>query len=86
MLKRLFDYAVVRGMIEVNPAISFGSKDAGEEQGRKRALSRDELIQFFKALRRGRGISRKTSLLSKSFLRWVSERWSYAPQNGLSLI
>ncbi|HBQ6299719.1 TPA: integrase arm-type DNA-binding domain-containing protein, partial [Klebsiella pneumoniae] len=39
MLKRLFDYAVVRGMIEVNPAISFGSKDAGgKEQGRKRAL------------------------------------------------
>lgn len=69
MLKRLFDYAVVRGMIEVNPAISFGSKDAGgKEQGRKRALSRDELIQFFKALRRGRGISRENELTFKIIL------------------
>jgi site-specific recombinase XerD len=34
MLKRLFDYAVVRGMIEVNPAISFGSKTlAGKNRG-----------------------------------------------------
>lgn len=69
MLKRLFDYAVVRGMIDVNPAISFGSKDAGgKEQGRKRALSRDELIQFFKALRRGRGISRENELTFKIIL------------------
>lgn len=69
MLKRLFDYAVVRGMIEVNPAISFGSKDAGgKEQGRKRALSRDELIMFFKALRCGRGISRENELTFKIIL------------------
>lgn len=69
MLKRLFDYAVVRGMIEVNPAISFGSKDAGgKEQGRKRALTRDELIMFFKALRRGRGISRENELTFKIIL------------------
>ncbi|EKS5645177.1 tyrosine-type recombinase/integrase [Salmonella enterica] len=69
MLKRLFDYAVVRGMIEVNPAISFGSKDAGgKEQGRKRALTREELIKFFKALRRGRGISRENELTFKIIL------------------
>lgn len=69
MLKRLFDYAVVRGMIEVNPAISFGSKDAGgKEEGRKRALTREELIQFFKALRRGRGISRENELAFKVIL------------------
>ncbi|EEP9808257.1 tyrosine-type recombinase/integrase [Salmonella enterica] len=69
MLKRLFDYAVVRGMIEVNPAISFGSKDAGgKEEGRKRALTREELILFFKALRRGRGISRENELTFKIIL------------------
>lgn len=69
MLKRLFDYAVVRGMIEVNPAISFGSKDAGgKEEGRKRALSREELVMFFKALRRGRGISRENELTFKIIL------------------
>lgn len=69
MLKRLFDYAVVRGMIEVNPAISFGAKDAGgKEEGRKRALSREELVMFFKALRRGRGISRENELTFKIIL------------------
>ncbi|WP_314141009.1 integrase arm-type DNA-binding domain-containing protein [Buttiauxella noackiae] len=69
MMKRIFDFAVVRGVIEVNPAISFGSKDAGgKEEGRKRALSRDELIQFFKALRRGRGISRENELTFKILL------------------
>lgn len=69
MLKRIFDYAVVRGMIEVNPAISFSAKDAGgKEQGRKRALSRDELVMFFRALRRGRGISRENELTFKIIL------------------
>ncbi len=69
MLKRLFDYAVVRGMIEVNPAISFSSKDAGgKEQGRKRALTREELVMFFKALRKGRGISRENELTFKIIL------------------
>ena len=69
MLKRLFDYAVVRGMVEVNPAISFGAKDAGgKEQGRKRALSREELVMFFKALRRGRGIGRENELTFKIIL------------------
>ncbi|MEY8712034.1 tyrosine-type recombinase/integrase [Mangrovibacter phragmitis] len=69
MLKRLFDYAVVRGIIEVNPAISFGSKDAGgKEEGRKRALTREELAMFFKALRRGRGISRENELTFKIIL------------------
>lgn len=69
MLKRLFDYAVVRGMIEVNPAISFSSKDVGgKEQGRKRALTREELVMFFKALRKGRGISRENELTFKIIL------------------
>ncbi|MDF7700092.1 tyrosine-type recombinase/integrase [Enterobacter hormaechei] len=69
MLKRLFDYAVVRGIIEVNPAISFSAKDAGgKEQGRKRALSREELIMFFRALRNGRGISRENELAFKIIL------------------
>lgn len=69
MLKRLFDFAVVRGMIDVNPAISFGSKDAGgKEKGRKRALSRDELVMFFKALRSGQGISRENELVFKLIL------------------
>ncbi|MBT1772480.1 tyrosine-type recombinase/integrase [Enterobacter hormaechei subsp. xiangfangensis] len=69
MLKRLFDYAVVRGIIEVNPAISFSAKDAGgKEQGRKRALSREELMMFFRALRNGRGISRENELAFKIIL------------------
>ncbi len=69
MLKRVFDYAVVRGMIEVNPAISFGAKDAGgKESGRKRALSREEVIMFFQALRKGRGISYENELTFKIIL------------------
>ena len=66
ILKRLFDYAVVRGMIEVNPAISFGNKDAGgKEKGRERALNRDEIILFFQALRKGKVISHENALAFK---------------------
>ncbi|MBG5891043.1 MULTISPECIES: tyrosine-type recombinase/integrase [Providencia] len=50
-LKRIFDYAVRRQLIESNPASAFNISDAGgRENKRDRWLSRDELLVFFHAL------------------------------------
>lgn len=50
--KAVFDYAIRRHWITQNPAAAFGRVDAGgEEKARTRALSEDELIKLFKAIR-----------------------------------
>lgn len=50
--KAVFDYAIRRHWIEQNPAAAFRRADAGgEETARKRALSEDELIELFQAIR-----------------------------------
>ena len=51
-LRRMFDYAIKRQMIEINPCSAFEVADAGgKEISRDRWLTREELIIFFKALR-----------------------------------
>ncbi|MBI5922330.1 MAG: tyrosine-type recombinase/integrase [Betaproteobacteria bacterium] len=50
--KAVFDYAIRRHWIEQNPAAAFRRTDAGgEEKSRTRALSSDELVKLFQALR-----------------------------------
>lgn len=51
-LKRLFDHAMTRHLIDANPAAPFGWRDIGGKSGaRSRKLSRTELITLFKAMR-----------------------------------
>lgn len=69
MMKKIFDFAVVRGLIEVNPAQPFTAKDAGgKEYTRKRFLSRPELVQFFNAMRQTRSFTRENGLTVKLLL------------------
>lgn len=56
--KRMFDYAIKRHIVQFNPASAFDLSDAGgEEKARERALSRDELVTLFEAMRRTKGFS-----------------------------
>lgn len=64
--RRMFDYAVKRHMIEHNPAAAFSLSDAGgKEKSRVRALSQDELVKFFVAMREAKGFSRENELTIK---------------------
>lgn len=67
--KRIFDYAIKRHALETNPAGAFELSDAGgQENSRERWLSRDELIQFFQAMRMAKGFSRENELTMKLIL------------------
>lgn len=56
--RRVFDYAVKRHMVTYNPASAFNLADAGgKEDARERALSRDELMKFFEAMRKAKGFT-----------------------------
>ncbi|ELP5720423.1 tyrosine-type recombinase/integrase [Enterobacter asburiae] len=67
--KRIFDYAIKRHTLETNPAGAFELSDAGgQESSRERWLSRDELIQFFQAMRMAKGFSRENELTMKLIL------------------
>ena len=58
MEKRIFDYAIKRHIIEFNPASAFDlSDERGKEESRTRALSRDELVILFEAMRKTKGFS-----------------------------
>lgn len=51
-VRRMFDYAVKRHMVEYNPASAFTLGDAGgKEESRDRWLNRDELVQLFEGMR-----------------------------------
>ena len=55
-VRRRFDYAIKRQMVRFNPAAAFALSDAGGlEIAPDRALSRDELITLFDAMRTARG-------------------------------
>ncbi len=57
-LRRMFDYAVKRHLCPHNPAAAFDLRDAGgTEHARDRALSRDELATFLRAMRGAKGFS-----------------------------
>lgn len=56
--RRMFDYAIKRHIIQFNPASPFDLSDAGgKEEARDRALSRDELVILFGAMRKTKGFS-----------------------------
>lgn len=57
-LRRMFDFAVKRHLCQFNPAAAFDLNDAGgKEEARDRALSRDELVTFLRAMREAKGFS-----------------------------
>ena len=50
-LKRIFDYAVKRHLLEHNPAVAFNASDAGgRERSRERTLSLDEIARLLGAM------------------------------------
>lgn len=56
--KRMFDYAIKRHVIQFNPASAFDLSDAGgKEEPRDRALSREELVILFEAMRKTKGFA-----------------------------
>lgn len=67
--RRIFDYAIKRHALDLNPAGAFEIADAGgQEKSRERWLTRDELIQLFQAMRMARGFSRENELTMKLLL------------------
>ncbi|POZ60673.1 tyrosine-type recombinase/integrase [Chromobacterium alticapitis] len=61
--RRMFDYAIKRHIIEINPASAFDVGDAsGKEEARDRALSRDELAKLFAAMKLAKGFSVENDL------------------------
>jgi integrase len=68
-VKRMFDYAVKREMVAVNPAAAFDPSDAGgKEEARKRWLTQAELAQLFEAMREAKGWTYENSLVVKLLL------------------
>ena len=56
--RRMFNYAVKMERVNGNPAAAFDLSDAGgTEEARERALSRDELVALFEAMRKTPGLS-----------------------------
>jgi len=54
--KRMFDFAIKRGLMTSNPAAAFDSSDAGgKNPPRERWLTRQELASLFDAMRRAKG-------------------------------
>jgi integrase len=67
--KRMFDYAIKRHIIQFNPASAFDHSDAGgKEEARDRALSREELVTLFAAMRKTKGFSSINELTIKLLL------------------
>lgn len=67
--RRIFDYGIKRQILDVNPATAFKVADAGgKERSRERWLTRDELIQFFNAMRTTQGFSKENELTMKLIL------------------
>lgn len=68
-VRRMFDYAVKRHMVQYNPAVAFNLSDAGgKEEARKRWLTRDELVKLFEAMRNAKGFTVENALAVKLLL------------------
>ena len=68
-LKRMFNYAIKRHVIETNQAAAFDLDDAGgKEEARKRWLTADELVSLFAAMRLATGFSVENALTLKLLL------------------
>ena len=67
--KRIFDFAVKRQMVSYNPASAFGLEDAGgKEKARARALSTEELVKLFAAMKEAKGFSIQNDITIKLLL------------------
>ena len=67
--RRMFDFAVKRHMAQYNPASAFDLSDAGgKEEARERALSREEIVRLFEAMRTAKGFSHENLLAVKLLL------------------
>jgi integrase len=83
-LKRIFNYAVKRHVIEYNPAAAFDPGDAGgKEKSRTRWLSDAELVKLFVSMREASGFSVENGLTIKLLLllavrksELIGARWS----------
>lgn len=59
----MFDYAIKRHLVRFNPAAAFDLADAGgKELARERALSRDERVTLFEAMRQAKGFGVQNEL------------------------
>lgn len=68
-LKRIFNHAIKMYIITHNPALAFDVADAGgQEQARKRNLSRDEIAKLFAAMKTAKGFSVENDLCIKLLL------------------
>ena len=68
-LKRMFDYAIKREMVETNPAAAFDPSDAGgKEDARDRWLTRVELVSLFAAMKSAKGWTHENTLTVKLLL------------------
>jgi len=68
-LKRMFNYAIKRHIIEYNPAAAFDPGDAGgKEKSRTRWLISEELVTLFEAMRQAPGFSVENGLSIKLLL------------------
>lgn len=68
-VRRMFDFAVKRHMVDYNPAVAFNLADAGgKEEARKRWLTRDELVKLFEAMRNAKGFTVENALAVKLLL------------------
>lgn len=64
-----FEHMIKRHLVRFNPAAAFDLADAGgEELARERALSRDELVALFEAMRQAKGFSVQNELTVKLLL------------------
>ncbi len=69
LLRRILGHAVKMQLRSDNPARELDISDAGgREKGRKRWLSREELIVFFRAMRKAKGFSRENELALRLLL------------------
>ena len=83
-LKRIFNHAIKMHVITHNPALAFDVADAGgQEQARKRNLSRDEIAKLFAAMKIAKGFSIENDLCIKLLLalavrkgELIGGRWS----------
>ena len=67
--KRMFDFAIKRHILQFNPASAFDLSDAGgKEEARERALSREELVTLFAAMRKTKGFASINELTIKLLL------------------
>lgn len=68
-VKRMFNYAMKRGLVHSNPALAFDQGDAGgNEAPRDRWLTRTELVALFDAMRNAKGWAHENSITVKLLL------------------